>query len=1768
MSDQDRDIYAKLAEWYANILPRRVDIVGDFGGKQLFLIDGDSLLFHCITTSGVDYDVGFQLLHAIFAVESFLRCLQSRGCNFHVVFFDNQRELCAPSIAPTDIRYKYRMTRAILLRHLQQTAKVDGGNDNAELAFSFPSIDSHEFYQHLARHPASFLLCHDGHTESEQISLSQTLFHYMIHQFLQLRHSVALISGTEFKSSRVILPMITAAPKIASLRPLQTLWPTPILRGPDEPLQLQLDLALYEGNSCRELVTAVALCRVLKLQSVEKYRLISAAIVLHGVIMSHTRLTERSLAALEWPTWGNSTALHDIFLKHFCEEITFLISSNIEDSLHRALSWDVFDIIDGRLFLSLYAILSKGGSIPAVLVDKSKPLITCIEKWSGVSLLDFNTLQISTNLDAERSLAKSMTSRDLPQATLLPFNHELLNEFLAPVHLQTSQLDEGVTEQKIFQELTHWHNAKKAIDPKRIPKKPGFYARKRTQKFMADTLVYSASLTNATGKLIEPKTIIVGAPARTSKKTLSNHTVTRSSKVPTGHDAKKKARGSSGKDSAHEAALLTQTRKLEKKSGATFRHWHTVAKQLSQEETLTKRFQRTIKHFSALTKEDKIIIGPEVSLYLCDTLYRAWEEQKATTNSTQALGTKSLLFNQVMQTSILPGLTQEVIAALQTMSLAVGIPSKELPNGESTSRQLSFQPRVYEASNNELRYPRALEFQLGYCGPFLERSFDSCKDDRVPFEPDAWQRSVLDSIDANDSLFIVAPTSSGKTFISFYAMEAILREDDDGVLVYVAPTKALVNQIAAEVQARFHKTYHHEGRSVWAIHTRDYRVNNPTGCQILVTVPHVLQIMLLSPLHANTWSKRVKRIIFDEVHCIGQADDGIIWEQLLVMAPCPIIALSATVGNPEEFSEWLKISQTSKGFKFKMITHNTRYSDLRAFGYVPQEQFEFKGLHRSEHFPVPGLDRPNRTTSSFRFVHPVATLVNRTNIDLEELSLEPRDALSLWESMKRFQTPSFPLDDSLDPYRVFSGVPRKADVLAWTRQLKAVLATWIRDTTSPFEKVRYSLSTGGQANGNPNEDTSQASRKPSNTPNQPTPRQDKISVLALLCDLHKEDGLPAILFNYDRVDCERVVLFVLHQLVAAEQAWKKSSKDWQKDIKDYNEWKASEDKKKMPRKATEKRTKDEKMREEASADISRWELFDPEWPLDQFSFADSTRLGRSELHEFIASLEGENIQPYLFLALRRGLAVHHAGMNRRYRQVVEILFRKGYLTAVVATGTLALGINMPCKTVAFIGDSTYLTALNYRQAAGRAGRRGFDLLGNVVFTNISRTRAYELMSSRLPDLRGHFPLTTTLVLRVLGLVDAAGQSNFASGIVKSLLTQNRLYLGGEEAGQSIQHHLRFSVEYLQRQRLLSADGRPINFAGLVGHLYFTENAVFAFHSLLKGGYFHDLCSDDSLSPTEKLRTLGLVMAHLFNRIQARNLDSKQPGKSHADSGSLLLPRLPKDAEDLLIRHNTETLEIFKTYASTYIDQYLGDTPDRCLPLSGIAVGGDEPRVMGLPGDLPPTKLRSPFSALSGHSDDFKSIHELCSNIRSGVFLEESAVPYIPIWPHDLSVPLNSYIYNFLKHGDYAALTRDNKIKQGDVWFLLKDFSLVLATIVASLTNFIQADNNMDDADLIDIEDVGETPDEYIPHQASEVPKDEGNSTTRHKLSKKKVVESWDDDEDTSDEDTASLDQTHDTASTSIESSTWEKGDKSLLHVLRAFTLLKEDFDEKFHKVWA
>jgi ATP-dependent RNA helicase HelY len=119
--------------------------------------------------------------------------------------------------------------------------------------------------------------------------------------------------------------------------------------------------------------------------------------------------------------------------------------------------------------------------------------------------------------------------------------------------------------------------------------------------------------------------------------------------------------------------------------------------------------------------------------------------------------------------------------------------------------------------------------------------------------------------------------------------------------------------------------------------------------------------------------------------------------------------------------------------------------------------------------------------------------------------------------------------------------------------------------------------------------------------------------------------------------------------------------------------------------------------------------------------------------------------------LQRGIAAHHAGMLPTFKEVVEELFSAGLVRVVFATETLALGINMPARTVViekldkWNGEThAELTPGEYTQLTGRAGRRGIDVEGHAVVLwqpgtdpeavgGLAGTRTYPLNSSFRPS---------------------------------------------------------------------------------------------------------------------------------------------------------------------------------------------------------------------------------------------------------------------------------------------------------------------------------------------------------------------------------------------------------------------------------------------------
>ncbi|KAL8779643.1 MAG: hypothetical protein Q9213_006834, partial [Squamulea squamosa] len=1552
---------SKLLDWYGRLPARRVDLVGDYAGQELFIVEGDGLLLRCFDDPKIDFIDGFQLLHAAYAVEHFLQGLLQRKCVFHIVFFDVHKDLCIPRGTPSISRNKYLLARAIIIRHLelhlQQTLPT-------VKLYSFASALEPTFQAYLSASGAYFIMTHDGANptpvdrdprlqrlqddtasiESEELR-RRAMFRSTIFSFIDQGYNIALIDGLEWMDTKIMTMVVEGSRKAGEAIAMDETAYASKSEDEDIPnlqshisetsVQSLLPQMTKSGIRSERLILTLAALKVMETQSGMDNNFMTAMLI-QTLLIIHTSLSSRRL---EVPTVDcNERQKFDGFLARFAHiSIKILQREFWKDICTNALlDCDISDMIDGRLLVTVWSELENSSPLRLLnphLQSKFQDLLDIVEPTSK------KPKQLALDKPSTKPpLAAKLDSSPSDRMTILPFSHSVFDKHLKPINIavQASRNASGRSA-KVFQEATHWHNAKRRLDPKAahvLSERDKARTLRRNQFFMAEMAGYAASLTGVTGKILEPELITVSEDGKVAKD------VVEQSKENSDTTKQRKSQGSKGASNAKAIIAANVAAKGGGVADKTMAAWKTVRANLDAERSLQSRYRKTKAYLRDLPGDKRGIVQAGVEYYIICTLlktYRILTKQTGGTKQHQVDGITALVFSAIRGLTMANGLNKTIVNQVKSIMATLRLPNIEFPAVDADGK-LSFEPDLRLNEIKPLAYA-SREFQLLHCGPYMDRNLDSAPDARVKsFNPDGWQRKVLNELDADRSIFVVAPTSAGKTFISFYAMEKVLRRNDDSILVYVAPTKALVNQIGAEIQARFKKTYRHGGRSVWAIHTRDYRINNPSGCQILVTVPHILQIMLLSSSNAKSWSRKVKCIIFDEIHSIGQAEDGVVWEQLLLLAPCPIIALSATVGNPEQFNSWLTSTQRSSGFDVTMITHQHRYSDLRKFVYEPPCQFSFNGLPEPS-FGTLGLDG----LDGLAFVHPVASLVNKSRGMPQDLSLEARDCLMLWTCMCRHQTKAFPVNQALDPARL-PQVIRKAHIIEWEKQLKALLKAWMLQEESPFDRVIEDL-------GKPIHDAKPpkhyVSRPEENsvTTEAITIQADDLyhTTLPLLSRLQERDALPAILFNYDRGKCERICQTIMKQLKDAEDNMKKSSPAWKSKIRGYEQYltnKSKQNPKKMavPKKKAkanddEGTSKADKMQDAASEEANPYANFDPDAPVEGFHFANIAKAEAAELAAIHKELTRRGLQPWLMESLTRGIGVHHAGMNRKYRQAVEMLFRKGFLRVVIATGTLALGINMPCATVVFSGDSVFLTALNFRQAAGRAGRRGFDLLGNVVFQNITTAKVCRLLSSRLPDMTGHFPVTTTLILRLFSLLHESGNTKYAVDAINSLLSQPRLYLDGPSFKDQVLHHLRFSIEYLRRHDLLSAEGVPLNFAGLTSHLYYTENSSFALNALLKEGYFHELCSEIDTAESRVLRELMIVMAHLFGRRPCRHSDQEYIENIVKRSPSVVfLPHLPAQASQILQEHNNQTLQIFTTYVRTFVDQHI-DQPDNKLPLT-------------------------------------------------------------------------------------------------------------------------------------------------------------------------------------------------------------------------------------------
>ena len=205
---------------------------------------------------------------------------------------------------------------------------------------------------------------------------------------------------------------------------------------------------------------------------------------------------------------------------------------------------------------------------------------------------------------------------------------------------------------------------------------------------------------------------------------------------------------------------------------------------------------------------------------------------------------------------------------------------------------------------------------------------------------------------------------------------------------------------------------------------------------------------------------------------------------------------------------------------------------------------------------------------------------------------------------------------------------------------------------------------------------------------------------------------------------------------------------------------------------------------------------------------------RQLIAEFTTSLPDEDLEMLGFHewshALENGIAAHHAGLLPIFKETVEKLFQAGLIKVVFATETLALGVNMPARTVVLeklikwngVGHVS-ISPGEFTQLTGRAGRRGIDIEGNAVIqwnkeidtafiSSLASTRTYPLKSSFAPSynmavnlvsqmgkMRARHSLDSSFAQfqadkAVVGLVNQLNKNN---ALAADLIEQQQCHLG-------------------------------------------------------------------------------------------------------------------------------------------------------------------------------------------------------------------------------------------------------------------------------------------------------------------------------------------------------------------------------------------------------
>ncbi|KPI83354.1 hypothetical protein ABL78_7613 [Leptomonas seymouri] len=1032
--------------------------------------------------------------------------------------------------------------------------------------------------------------------------------------------------------------------------------------------------------------------------------------------------------------------------------------------------------------------------------------------------------------------------------------------------------------------------------------------------------------------------------------------------------------------------------------------------------------------------------------------------------------------------------------------------------------------------------------QLMRMGHLLERPVIPTKDYRVVFNPDAWQRELLDIVDARGSAVVCAPTSAGKTFISYYCMYSALKTSNTKVVVYVAPNRALINQAVADVCARYgSKKYSFPGRNVYGVHGgADYH-RYVDSCQVLVTLPEVLETLLLSPKYKD-WTKRLEYVILDEIHTMESSGNGDVWERVLALLPCPFVALSATLGETQELCGWLNRVQKRLETQHPEAKRDFTVHDIPSTGSIQR----WNDIKKYIYLPPPGYHpQLKKLTAKYpnryiRDLHPLSilTLEQLQGGFPPDITLVPSEVVQLHQKMSAFFAEH--IAPRWSHVAIVQAMQAQLEMLLpevyfqaeiyitqqrarqYEADVKNALAYWVylnhgrdadgveelgeedaaafnadmhhvcesilqafsqrlRDDEAQLDKhatdaalLQRGQETSAQesASATPAPEDGCGGSVEATTASPPAAATFEVAphsaagpkktffpeskefiaenIISVLRELNSCDMGPTIVFTFEGEDCDDLTKAIVTRLEDAETAYRQTE--------EFAQYKASMERKaaavEAARKQRESTLKQKKLTTDDGGDVERVdrdidknvnadEDFTVPEVLPEFTFigqyctVDPTVV-KEAVEECLK--RGDNLSAR---AIQRGVGIHHAGVKGKLRRLMEILFRGRHCGVICATETLALGVHSPCRSVVLAGDHVLLNTTQFRQMMGRAGRRGLDYLGHLIFLSVSIKKITRLMTSSMTVIKGNVQVDPITQLRMMQLYDYARHrdlkgaeewSKRALGMAERLYV-NPLFFAGRaavEGGNMEAFTIEFAqmlLGFLHREGLHFSD-RPSSLGSLlVDAMHVFRNAQvglegFAFISMITRKVFararlarrfaHLAPSDEMMVQEAKAE----LLAYLFsvNKVCGMPLEIHRSALSDPAVVELWTGRramkqhrvvlAPLDVCSPFVKPFSY-VSVFRMISAfyTYLAGTLKEPADQRLPYMCAKTKKKSP-IFGSKSDMPlmetlkataePYAARDPFVAISGCGDHFINSEDLVTTLRRGLFCDRRMLPVVDI----------------------------------------------------------------------------------------------------------------------------------------------------------------------------